>query len=296
MNLRNAYYALRYKIRVYLSARDARLGIKPKVCSIEETIAKLESEKATISMSRLGDGEFGMIFGYDIRYQKFSPEIRKKFIEILHSNVDNHIVCISGVFDDMNDRNEENKSFWNNYLKEYRHLYNKYVDMSKTYYNTTATRVFKPLADKSLAGPRFERWKKLWENRDIVFIEGKQTRLGVGNDLFSNTASIKRILGPSENAFDRYDELLCAATACDKKSLFILALGPTATALSYDLAKLGYQALDLGHIDVEYEWFLAGDSEKKLDNKYTNEVSGGSTVNECKDEEYLSQIIYSTED
>ncbi len=32
-------------------------------------------------------------------------------------------------------------------------------------------------------------------------------------------------------------------------------LGPTAKLLSYDLTKRGYQAIDLGHIDSEYEWF-----------------------------------------
>ena len=40
-----------------------------------------------------------------------------------------------------------------------------------------------------------------------------------------------------------------------KDKLFILALGPMATVLAYDLARLGYRALDLGHIDIEYEWF-----------------------------------------
>lgn len=28
--------------------------------------------------------------------------------------------------------------------------------------------------------------------------------------------------------------------------------------LSYELAKLGYQAIDLGHLDIEYEWFRMG--------------------------------------
>ena len=41
-----------------------------------------------------------------------------------------------------------------------------------------------------------------------------------------------------------------------KNKLILIALGPTATVLSYDLYKLGYHVIDIGHADIEYEWFL----------------------------------------
>lgn len=34
----------------------------------------------------------------------------------------------------------------------------------------------------------------------------------------------------------------------------IVVLGPTATVLAYDLAKAGYQALDIGHLGKAYDW------------------------------------------
>ena len=34
---------------------------------------------------------------------------------------------------------------------------------------------------------RFDTLKKIWENKNIIIVEGSQTRLGVGNDLFANT-------------------------------------------------------------------------------------------------------------
>ena len=34
----------------------------------------------------------------------------------------------------------------------------------------------------------------------------------------------------------------------------IVVLGPTATILAYDLAKAGYQALDIGHLGKAYDW------------------------------------------
>lgn len=279
-------------LNIYLSNRDKKNGIYPNIKNTEETIDYLLNHNC--SMSRLGDGEFYIIFGGRENYQKYDKFLVEKLIEILHSNIPNHITCISNVFGDLDERNEENKRYWNEHLKIYRHQYYKYIDMNKVYYNTSATRVYKLLDDKSLALPRFKKWKRLWDNKDIVFIEGKETRMGVGNDLFSNARSIRRIIGPAENAFDCYEELLKEARKIEKNALFILALGPTATVLSYELAKDGYRALDLGHIDLEYEWYLRKNSDIIIEGKYTNEVTGGNIVKNCDNNVYNNQIIYST--
>jgi hypothetical protein len=66
----------------------------------------------------------------------------------------------------------------------------------------------------------------------------------------------------------------------------------TATVLARDLAHAGFQAIDLGHIDIEYEWMLRNATEKiAIPGKYTNEVVGGNQVEDIKDEKYLSQIV-----
>ena len=78
----------------------------------------------------------------------------------------------------------------------------------------------------------------------------------------------------------------------EEGKLIILSYGPTATILAYDLAKLGYQAVDIGHLDIEYEWYQRGDKNGGVvKGKYTNEAMGGNNVEECTDEKYLSQII-----
>ena len=43
--------------------------------------------------------------------------------------------------------------------------------------------------------------KKIWDHKEIVIIEGEQSRLGIGNDLFKNAISIQRVLCPILNAF-----------------------------------------------------------------------------------------------
>lgn len=75
-------------------------------------------------------------------------------------------------------------------------------------------------------------------------------------------------------------------------------MGPTATVLAYDLHLLGYQALDIGHIDIEYEWFLRKATEKiAIENKYVNEVlEGRITESENNDEKYLKEILFEIKD
>ena len=117
------------------------------------------------------------------------------------------------------------------------------------------------------------------------------SRLGVGNDLLDNAKTIKRILGPSKQAFDKYDEILEEAKKTDKSSLILLALGPAATCLAYDLHKLGFQAVDIGHVDVEYEWYRMK-AKKKMPVK--NKMVHEAVVNEkdeLNDSEYENQII-----
>jgi len=68
--------------------------------------------------------------------------------------------------------------------------------------------------------------------------------------------SLQRIICPDENSFDVYNKIYEEAVKIDKSKLFLISLGSTATILDFDLYKIGYQAVDIGHVDIEYEWYL----------------------------------------
>jgi glycosyltransferase family protein len=137
--------------------------------------------------------------------------------------------------------------------------------------------------------------KQIWQDREVVIIEGSQSRTGVGNDLYDNARTIERILGFPKDGFAHYYEMLQAVrehVRPEEGKLLLLSYGPTATILAYDLAKLGYQAVDIGHLDIEYEYFRNKNHEGGIiKGKYTNEAEGGDVVDECRDAQYLSQII-----
>lgn len=66
----------------------------------------------------------------------------------------------------------------------------------RLYYNTFITRPYMDFASKEDCPRWFHQMKAIWKDRDVVFIEGEKSRLGVGNDLFDNVKSIRRILCP----------------------------------------------------------------------------------------------------
>ena len=73
----------------------------------------------------------------------------------------------------------------------------------------------------------------------------------------------------------------------------MISLGPTATVLSYELCKLGFQSIDIGHLDQQYELYLRNVTEViKLPNKYVNEIADGSkNISPVKDKKYYKQIL-----
>ena len=264
----------------------------PEVKGIEESIKIILTEKC--SVSRFGDGELWLICGGNIRYQLADKILQSRLKEVLKSNELNHIVTIPDVFEEakLNLRTNENQLFWREHLKVHRKDWYKFINRKKVYYNTAISRFYIPIKDKSKSIEYLNLWRKIWDKKDVVIIEGEGSRLGVGNDLFDNTLSIERILCPSENAFSKYKQIISEAKKVSKEKLILIALGPTATVLAYDLSKLGFWAIDIGHIDLEYEWFKLGvDKPVKIENKYTNEAIGGNHIHDCNDKKYEKEIL-----
>ena len=266
---------------------------KPIVMDNKETIDKIINEGCSIA--RFGDGEFFLMTkekGFE--FQKINDSLSRRLFEVFNRNEKKLIVAIPKIFDDkdLDFRTKDSKKWWKKYLSTHRSLWYKYLDFNKIYGNTNFTRNYIAVENKSVCKEYFDYMKKIWDKKDIVLVEGKCSRLGVGNDLLDNAKSISRILAPNENAFDKYTYILDEVKKVSKDKMIFIALGPTATILAYDLCMLGYQAIDIGHVDIEYEWFLQGVTKKtKIGNKYTYEADGRIVQDDFKNEKYESQII-----
>lgn len=170
-----------------------------------------------------------------------------------------------------------------------------FLDTERVYGDAEITRPYMDLQDKSPSIKIFETFKSIFSEKKIIIIEGEYTRFGVGNDLLKRALSVQRILVPPINAFSAYNQILSQALMTDSDSLYLLAIGPTAKILAYDLYKTGRRVFDVGHLDIEYEWYLQQANQKvNIPGKYVNESKKGKLVESLridKNKEYLSQII-----
>ncbi len=269
-----------------------RLYLGPfRVQGIEESLKTLvESRK---SFARIGDGEFTLIRRDSaLRFQKENELLSRRLRQVLEEPID---ACWVGVPDTVayfHNLTEESESFWVQYMYDTCRDWRALLRRDVTYLAANVTRPYIRYRDRSVSPGYFRLLKQLWEGRDVLMVEGEQTALGVGNDLFDGARSVCRILGPARDAFACYDAILEAAKRHGKDKLILIALGPTATVLAYDLAKAGFYAVDIGHIDVEYEWFRMGATKKvALTNRFVNEAAGGAQTEKVEDAAYLAQIL-----
>lgn len=284
--LRNFYYEY-VRIPFIRKIVFRKLKIKNSLESINYIIEN------KCSVSRYGDGELDVIWGGSRGFQKPDPQLAIRLKDILSSSLPNHIVCLPYPFLYSSNLRSSSDKFWSYYVGMNVKKLQDVIDLKKQYFDTEISRFYIDYADRSNCYKQIELLKKIWGNRDIIIVEGSLTASGIGNDLFDSAKSIRRIICPAENAFSKYNTILnTVISKANINDLILISLGMTATVLAYDLAKEGYQAIDLGHLDIEYEWYLRkADWKIAIPGKYVNEVEGGNKVESNNNYFYTSQII-----
>lgn len=227
----------------------------PKVLSFEETIDEIIKYKRSIS--RFGDGEFNLLIENKNSknvFQEKSERLKNKLEDILKNDNPNLLVCIIRV---RCAEKKENKDiskpaayFTELYWLDKWKILKKYFIKNKKYGNAAISRV------AVFSEVKLEKIKKIWENREIVFVYSQKGRFNLDERLFNNIKNYDEIFIPPINAFDNYDEILNECKKKEKNKLFLISAGPTATILAYDLSLLGYQAIDIGHFPNSYQQYL----------------------------------------
>lgn len=235
---------------------------KPNIKNIEETIDDLIKTKASIC--RFGDGELQLIEGKDIPFQKSSLELSKRLLEVLSSKENNIFIAIPKIiYSSKNNIVEISKSFWRQNGASFRNRIEKHIDFNHQYYAAELTLAFSMFEIYDVEN-YFQKMSKIWEDKDITIICGKSVFDQINYNIFHCANSIEYQYAEGINAFDNYENILTNALKIQKNRIVISILGPAAKVLSYDLAKQGYQALDLGHIAKSYDWRKKEKSTKTM--------------------------------
>ena len=261
-----------------------------QVRGIDETLDYIIEHNS--SLVRFGDGEINMLAGHSIPYQDYDEELVSVMRDIIgQESREELVVCLPDAFTDRFRFTSWAIPFWKDHMDHYMDFYRELCSNS-WYGSTFVSRPYIDFEDKSQAKSQFEKLKSIWKNRDLLIVEGATSRSGVGNDLFEEANSIKRIICPSHSAFSRVYEIEEEIEKYAAGRLILCMLGPTAKVLAYHLNQKGYQVLDIGHIDSEYEWMKMGAKTKvKFAHKHTAEYNFDQDIEFIEDETYSSQIL-----
>ena len=251
------------------------------------------------SLARFGDGEFKWMFGVQHEsFQDYDYDLSIKLRKILYKKNENLIIGIPRPLISLENYNNNAKKTWQLFVAMFSKKLKLIIPNDRMYADTNLTRFYMDYIDKSKCIQKINEIKKIWKEKKVVIIEGEKTKLGVNNDLFDECTEIKRIIAPNKNAFKFFYKILYYACLQDKDNIFLISLGPTATILSYELCKRGYKAIDIGHIDIEYEWLKRNAKDKiPINGKYVNEakklgdLSNVNIANSDYEKSILKRII-----
>lgn len=287
VNLSIAFHFVRY-ICVPLIQWRFR---KYRVLSSRQTIEQICNKH--VSVSRFGDGEFSVVNPDSHDYRSKDGNLVSKLRDVLASNDEQLLVCLPHFLQSFQNSTESARNFWSSFLVKNYFFLSHSLPLVNMYGDSLFSRFYIDYVDKKHCKEHIDSIRRIWQGQKVLVVEGSLTRSGVGNDLYDGCELVKRLLCPPVDAYRQYDRIL--SFICDnitKDFLILLYLGVTATAMAYDLHRLGYWAIDIGHIDIEYEWYLNKATKKiPIDRKFVLEAEGGDCVAPCDDEDYLSQII-----
>lgn len=268
------------KIRefLYIKRNEILLNYsKEKRWNIKTTRETIEKIVQGDSISRYGDGEFDIAFRKkSINFQEYDLELSNYLKEILNSSLPKHLVAIPRTLIEIKNLKDNEKYFWSRYYLKQKKKLKENISNEKVYFDSMISRFYMPYIKFEENIRDIENLINYFSNKKILIIEGENTRFGLGNSLLKNASEIQRIILPDKNGFKKYKKILdFVLNNFTKDNIILIALGPTATVLAYEFCKNGYQALDIGHMDVEYEWYLLK-AKRKIDLQYksVNEVSG----------------------
>lgn len=290
------YYKILQKMPEYLKSLKAGGKITyPNInfYTDKEVIDRIVNQR--MSLSRFGDGELMWMTGKRLdSFQDYSDQLSKALIDAFTTDCPKLLIGIPIGIQNTKHMNLYAKMHWRIVKQDFFGRLLQFIDVNRKYANASITRPYIDYRGRKFSNRAFHNIRKIWNGRDIVFVEGAQTKLGMGNDLFDNAKSCRRIICPATNAFGKYDEIKKAIhDKVSKDDLILVALGPTASILSADLCKEGYQVVDTGHIDIEYMWYLKHSVLRDaLEGKYVNE-SGQKGCSDLYDQDpqYLKSII-----
>lgn len=245
---------IEYYMPEFLTELDEAYWARYRFLNKEETLEfLLENRKGFI---RYGDGEFSLMFGSDVGYQRYSPAINEALGRILRSYAMQSPYLLGlpsqlkWSFSEMRRRNL--LGIW----KKGKILLRHYLSEDCVYGDPF---LFRSSGDPEYIPLSYQTISQLWIGKCVILVGSmvdyfKEQRL-VG------AAEQYLVEAPIEDAFPKRNEIVASIRSVILKhrltreqTVILIALGPAAKVLSYDLCHDGWLTYDVGaYFDGQYQ-------------------------------------------
>ena len=195
--------------------------------------------------------------GVSIPFQDYAKELADKLANILKSSDEACLVGLPGLMfkwpteesDYTRDWMLKNRMYFLDFLSGRINLEKEYIAAGFTCYYMGR----KDGSTNSLE-LHYEKKKRLFEGKRLVIFAGDHILSGLSHNVFERAKSIEIVHCPKKNAFSVYSQIMDKARSYPMEGTVLgFILGPTATALAWELSMEGYLAWDFGHIAKDYD-------------------------------------------
>ena len=194
-------------------------------------------------------------------FEKRSKKLANRLLEIFNSNNKNLLIGIFHYLYFSHPNKKVPASQWEiDYKKQYLDRITTLLDTEKIYCSAEISAMHNIMEESYDFEKYYSLAREIWQDRDIVLVHGKNIFQDFQFNIFNNAKSIKYLEAPNKKAFKHYEKIYKQLLNYPKETLILLILGPTATILAHDLYLAGYQAIDIGHIAKDYDWYKKGEN------------------------------------
>jgi hypothetical protein len=173
-------------------------------------------------------------------FQKHDWKLMQELRDISAQN-NNLMVCYPGLLIE--------DDFWNNFWSEFWPKCKFYLNQDRL----GDAMITRPEAFYFYGQQIVDLWKAIWEGKNICFVTGESSRLNAEHLIFSNIRSAQHILTKNNDAYTFIDDIFQQCIVKKDVDMFLIALGPTGTALAARLHQYGLRGLDIGHLNNSYD-------------------------------------------
>lgn len=227
----------------------------PRVKTPFDTMQELLNTNKSII--RFGDGEYIIMEGGGIPFQKYDRDLGEKLRTIIMSNHNNLMLGIGyEYFHTPIHCRKSVRDFVYTWGVDNYDIIIKYVQRLKEYGSTSISQVYAAYERYDFE-QYYMMFKQLILSKKIVIVCGDRVFANIEHNILDG-ANVQYIYGPAKDAYGELEQLRQEICKRDKDELLLFALGPAGKVLAYEMFLKGYRVLDVGHIFKDYDFYMRG--------------------------------------